>query len=114
MALDQITVDSGTPRVVYRARGGASGRLTALQVQIISTAGDGALQFRKRLHDSGVADASAPLAAYEDETAGSVVDGETPAAEVRLYRIPSDNCDVVVELASGTSVTFCTNQLTEN
>src|SRR5688500_14722416 len=97
------TLTAASPRLVLESRA-LQGVLLTWIVQVLAVAGAGTSQFRGRLADADVADDEGPFLAYEDMSAGAIVAGDTAVAAVGLYRVPADGCDMIVELASGTSV----------
>jgi hypothetical protein len=98
-------LNAENPRDTLSA-GAMRGRPSSWTIQVTAIAGAGTMRIRGNLPGSGVADTAAPVIGYDDWKAQASVNGDTPISAVGLYRVVSDNLNITLELASGTSVTY--------
>lgn len=107
--MPSLVLIAGTPVVLdadqIRAASSVShtGHLDTLLLEVQSLTGT--IAVTGRLNGSGTADASGHDLAYENMGTGAAVAGGTDIAAAGLYRIPADNCDVMLTLSVGGSAT---------
>ena len=104
--MDTISLTTGAPAATIQAyeirdRSNVShtGHLDSVVIEVAALTGTLAITGRLEGSDA----AGYPLA-YEDMGAGEAVAGGTAIDAVGLYRIPADQCDVILTL-TGTSAT---------
>lgn len=102
MALESITLSASNARRVLGDIG--VNTVGAWVVQVTAIAGAGTVAVKARVTGSGVADTAGIAVPYTKE--GTAVTAGTAISATGLYRIPADGLDVILEHASGTSVTL--------